>query len=60
MVDAIFNFCGKMTKLFVREIDNDNEEYTFAMRYVLDPEMAFYRQFGVKQVESNTIVYGPA
>ena len=48
MVDAISCFCLKTTKLFAREIDNDNEELAFVMRYVLDPNMAFYRHLGIR------------
>ncbi len=46
MVDAVCAFCVRLGKLFVQEIDHDNEELAFAMRYVLDPNMTFYRQLG--------------
>ena len=56
MVEAILDLCLKMTKLFAREINNDNEDYASAMRYVLDPEMSFYRYFGTKDVTLSTRV----
>ena len=41
----------KMTRLFVQELDRDNEDYTRRMRYVLDPDMSFYREFGLKRMD---------
>ena len=34
-----------MTKLFAKEIDNDNEALTRRMRYVLDPDMSLYHEY---------------
>lgn len=45
-----------MVLLFLKEIDNDNEDYARRMRTVLDPDMAFYRDYGNIRVDSRTLV----
>ncbi len=56
MVETIRSLCTKMTQAFVTEIGNDNVDYAQRMRYVLDPGMSFYREFGVKLVDNYTLV----
>ena len=56
MIEAVIELGTKMAVYFAREIPNDNEAFTFAMRYVLDPEMTFYRQFGVTDSSPSSIV----
>jgi len=57
MIDTLIELYTKMTKLFVKEIPYDNEEYTSLMRYILDPDMAFYRQYGIVSVTASQIVF---
>ncbi len=47
----------KMALLFARMIESDNQEFTQRMRYVLDPGMSFYREYGLKPVENFTLVF---
>ncbi len=56
MIEAVIEFGTKMTRLYAREVPRDNEELTLAIRYVLDPEMAFYRQYGTITIPAGTIV----
>lgn len=45
-----------MSVLFAREVLEDNDDYAYTMRYVLDPKMAFYRQCGIANVPANFLV----
>ena len=46
----------KMTKLFAKEIDNDNESLARRMRYVLDPDMSFYHEYYNMHPENQSCV----
>ena len=46
-----------MVQLYVREIDNDNEDLARRMQTVLDPDMVFYRGFECKNINNSVPVY---
>jgi len=46
-----------MTLLFSKVIDKDPVEFVARMRYVLDPEMTFYREYCLKSSETFQLVF---
>jgi len=60
MINEIQVLGNKLTELFAREILEDNEEFAYIMRYVLDPKMGFYRQCTTLNTPPNLIVSSPS
>lgn len=56
MIKSINALGIKLSELFAREILEDNEDFAYTMRYVLDPKMSFYKQCGSVNVPINFLV----
>lgn len=57
MVQCVETLLNQMIQLFIKEIDNDNEDFARRMQTVLDPEMAFHKGFECKNIDDSSPVY---
>ena len=56
MIKEIIELGMKITTFFVDKLLNDHEHLSYIMRYVFDPEMSFYKNFGVVNINPTSIV----
>ena len=57
MMQCVETLTNQMIQLFIKEIDNDNEDFARRMQTVLDPDMAFFRGFECKNFDNTVPVY---